>query len=172
MHVLVATAGELDPGAASDFAVALSGGDTISVLTVIEIPRRLLHDLRGVMGEQPAAVVDRDVEYVDAPTASSGTPRGWPGDDEMISRYLENKRIQYTQPVIDAVAKQGAEANGVVVEGEDAATAILDYVASNDTEALIIGSHGQGVFQGLLGSTGTKLVRRSPVPVVLIRSAD
>lgn len=171
MHVLVATDGELDPGAAAEFAVALSAGDPISVLTVIEIPRRLLQDLRGVMGEQAPADVDRDVEYVDTPTASSGTPRGWPGDDEMISRYLESKKIEYTQPVVDAIRVQGGEASGIVLEGENAANAILEHLASDDVGALIIGSHGQGVFQGLLGSTGTKLVRRAPAPVVLIRSA-
>ena len=38
-------------------------------------------------------------------------------------------------------------------------------------DVVVIGSHGSGVFQGLLGSTGTKIVRRSPRPVLLIRSA-
>lgn len=89
----------------------------------------------------------------------------------MISRYLESKKIEYTQPVVDAIRVQGGEASGIVLEGENAANAILEHLASDDVGALIIGSHGQGVFQGLLGSTGTKLVRRAPAPVVLIRSA-
>ena len=47
MHVLVATDGKLDPNRVADFAVRLAGSDgMVTVVTVIEIPRRLLSDLR------------------------------------------------------------------------------------------------------------------------------
>ena len=171
MHVLVATDGKLDPATAARFAERLAG-DTgrITVLTVIEIPRRLLSELRGVMGEHPTAEIDSDVEYVERPSRGTGTPRSWPGDDVIISRYLADKRVEYAQPVVDAIGNADLEASGIVVESEDAAGTILEQVEALGVDALIIGSHGQGLFQGLLGSTGTKVMRRAPIPVLLLRN--
>ncbi len=48
---------------------------------------------------------------------------------------------------------------------------ILEQIEALDADAVVIGSHGQGLFQGLLGSTGTKIVRRCSRPVLLIRSS-
>ena len=171
MHVLVATDGKLEPESAARYAERLAGDrGRVTVLTVIEIPRRLLSELRTVMGEHPTAEIDSDVEYVERPTRGTGTPRSWPGDDVIIDRYLADKRFEYAQPVIDAIGNPELEAAGVVVEGEDAAKTILDQAEALGADVLIIGSHGQGVFQGLLGSTGTKLMRRAPIPVLLLRN--
>ena len=171
MHVLVATDGKLDPATAATYAQRLAG-DTgrITVLTVIEIPRRLLSELRTVMGEHPAAEIDSDVEYVDRPSPGTGTPRSWPGDDAIVARYLADKRVEYTQPILDAIDNAAIEATGVVVEGEDAARTILERASAHGVDVLVIGSHGQGLFQGVLGSTGTKLMRRAPIPVLLLRN--
>lgn len=171
MHVLVATDGKLDPQIAARYAERLAG-DTgrITVLTVIEIPRRLLTELRSVMGEQPTAEIDSDVEYVDSPARGTGTPRSWPGDNAIIERYLADKRVEYTQPIIRQLDDTEIATAGLVVEGEDATRTILDRIDALQADVLIIGAHGQGRFQGFLGSTGTKLVRRAPIPVLLLRN--
>ena len=171
MHVLVATDGKLDPATAARYAERLAGETgRITVLTVIEIPRRLLTELRTVMGEQPTAEIDSDVEYVDSPARGTGTPRSWPGDNVIIERYLADKRVEYTQPIIDELSASNVATAGVVVEGEDATRTILDQIHALEADVLIIGAHGQGLFQGFLGSTGTKLVRRAPIPVLLLRN--
>ena len=36
-------------------------------------------------------------------------------------------------------------------------------------DVVVVGAKGKNAFQGLLGSTGAKLVRRSPVPVLVLR---
>ena len=170
MHVLIATDGELDPGDAARFAAALAGVEgRVTILTVIEIPRRLLAELRDVMGEQSPVAVDTDEEYVGYAPDATTPPAGWPGDDAMIARYLEDKKHQITEPVFTALAELGVSADQVVSEGEDAATVILEQIDSGGVDVLVIGSHGQGLFQGLLGSIGTKLVRRSPRPVLVVR---
>lgn len=169
MRVLVATDGRIDPQEAADYAVPLAGDDPITVLTVVEIPRRLLQELRQVMGEPAEVQVDADVEYVEPPATEVETPRGWPGDDAMIARYLEDKRVEYTQPVVDALVARGATATGKVVEGEDAAKGILEEADRLDVGVVIVGAHGQGYWEGLLGSTGTKVVRRSARPVLVLK---
>lgn len=172
MHVLVATDGGLDPGQAAEFATRLAGeGGRITVLTVVEIPRRLLSDLRRVWGEQSDVGTIADSQYVDTPAVTPPAPPGWPGDEAILERYLVDKRIQCADPIVNAVVLRGAAAEGMVLEGEKPAAVITETLTELDADVLVVGSHGQGLFQGLLGSESTKLVRRSPKPVLVIRNA-
>lgn len=173
MHVLVATDGGLDPEQAAEFATRLAGVDgNVTVLTIVEIPRRLLSDLRRVWGEQPDVGTIADTQqYVDTPAVAHEAPPGWPGDDAIIDRYLVDKRIQCADPVVEAVTARGVRAEGLVLEGEKPAAEIAEAAQDRGADILVVGSHGQGLFQGLLGSESTKLVRRSPIPVLVIRNA-
>lgn len=48
--------------------------------------------------------------------------------------------------------------------------AIVEYVEDNAVDAVVIGSHGRsGVSRILLGSVAETVVRRSPVPVTVVR---
>jgi len=171
VHVLVATDGSLDIEKVTSFATRLAGDDgKVTVLTVVEIPRRLLSDLRRVMGELPEVGVIADDEYVETPAVAQQAPSGWPGDDAMIERYLVDKRIQCADPIATAISATGIAAEAIVAEGEKPANLIAEQVVDLDVDVLVIGSHGQGLFQGVLGSTGTKLVRRCPKPVLLLRN--
>ncbi len=179
MHVLVATDGRIDPEEAAAFAAPLAGpAGRVTVMTVVEIPRRLLDDLRDAMGQLREVAIDSDAEYVTPPPApvvagssepATETPRAWPGDDAMIARYLEDKRIAYTEPVVEALRARGVAAEGIVEEGENAAGTILRRLDELGADVIVIGAHGQGYFEGLLGSTGTKVVRRSPKPVLVLK---
>ena len=171
MHVLIATDGKLDVAAASDFAASLSGSSgRVTVLTVVEVPRAFLHDMRGQWGASDGAGVIIDDEFIATPAVPQEAPRGWPGDDAMIERYLSDKLEQNTSPIVAALQTLGVEAEGSVVESEDVAGTLINQIQALDAGVIVIGSHGQGLFQGLLGSTGTKIVRRCPKPVLLIRS--
>ncbi|MBT8211873.1 MAG: universal stress protein [Acidimicrobiia bacterium] len=167
MKVVVATDGTLDPEQVAGYVVPLAASDTVHVLTVVEVPRRLLADLRAVYGEQPAVRVDRDAEYV-SPSGSGVPPQDWPGDDAMIDRYLSDKLTERTAPMVDAITAAGGNAAAEVVESENSANSILEQAKELGADLICIGAHGQGVFEGLLGSVGTKVVRRAHVPVLLI----
>ncbi len=170
MHVLVATDGTLDIDEAAKFAMALAGDDgKITVATIVRIPRRLLQELRAQYGEQAGVTVDSDAEYVNTPQVDTTTPMSWPGDDKVIDQYLGNKRVEVARPVAEAIRAAGGTAESIVREGEDIASDIIDLSKEIDADVVVIGSHGHGAFQGLLGSTGAKLVRRSVVPVLVIR---
>jgi nucleotide-binding universal stress UspA family protein len=172
VHVLVATDGGLDPEQAAEFATRLAGdGGRVTVLTVVEIPRRLLREMRQVWGEQPDVGTIADTQYVDTPAVPLAAPPGWPGDDAILERYLGDKRVQCVEPIVEAVTLRGAEAEGIVLEGEKPAALIAEKLDEIGADVLVVGSHGQGLFQGLLGSESTKLVRRSSKPILVIRSA-
>jgi nucleotide-binding universal stress UspA family protein len=172
MHVLVATDGELETAAAAAFAATLAGTDgRVTVLTVVEIPRAFLNDVRPSWSSEAGPSVVADYTYVETPKAQQDGPTGWPGDDRLIERYLGDKLHQNTAPLVRALEERGIEAEARVVESENVAPTIIEQLLALDAEVVVIGSHGQGLFQGLLGSTGTKIVRRSPRPVLLLRSA-
>ncbi len=87
----------------------------------------------------------------------------------MIDQYLGNKRIEISRPVVEAIRAIGGTAEAVVREGDDIEDAIMALRKELDADVIVIGSHGHGAFQGLLGSTGAKLVRRALVPVLVVR---
>ena len=170
MHVLVATDGSIDTDKAATFAASLAGPDgSTTVATIVRVPRSLLTDLRRKFGESSTPVVDADAEYVETPAATGAAPRSWPGDDAVIDQYLGDKRIELCRPIVNAIREDGGKAESVVREGDDPATDIIALAAEIEADAIVVGSHGHGGFQGLLGSTGAKLVRRSPCPVLVIR---
>jgi nucleotide-binding universal stress UspA family protein len=170
MHVLVATDGSIDPQKAAEFAASLAGPDgSTTVATIVRVPRMGLTALRGDLGEMCGGAVAADAEYVGAPSVDTGTPRGWPGDDAIIDQYLGDKRIERCRPIVTAIREAGGIAESVVREGDDTAGDIIALSTELGTEAIVIGSHGKGGFQGLLGSTGAKLVRRAKCPVLVVR---
>ncbi|MEF8809008.1 universal stress protein [Natronomonas sp.] len=73
-----------------------------------------------------------------------------------------------------AGAKDAAADAGVDVTTESTvgrpARAIVDYADEQEIDHIVIGSHGRdGISRVLLGSVAETVVRRSPVPVTVIR---
>ena len=172
MHVLVATDGTLDTEKAALFATSLAGSEgSTTVVTIVRIPRRLVEELRSKWGAQVAPTQDADAEYVRAPQVDGRgvAPRSWPGDDAVIEQYLGNKRVENARPVVQAIRDLGGKAEAIVREGDDVEDEIMAMREELDADVIVIGSHGHGAFQGLLGSTGAKLVRRAKVPVLVVR---
>ncbi len=171
MHVLIATDGRLSPVSAADFALRLAGDDgKVTILTVVEVPRMLLTELRRVFGESDSEVLILDHEEVS--TKPSGSPRasGWPGDDAVINRYLEDQKESRTRELVAAIEDRSGRTPTVEVrESEKAASEILAAIDELKPDVTCIGSHGRGRFEGLLGSTGTKIARLATCPVLLLR---
>jgi nucleotide-binding universal stress UspA family protein len=172
VHVLVATDGEIEASTAAEFAARLAGADgRVTVLTVVEVPRTFINDIREHWGPGDSESVVADYTFVETPVDRRDGPTGWPGDDAMIERYLADRLARNTRPLVDALRRRGIETVAQVVESENVTPTIIERVVALDADVVVIGSHGRGLFQGLLGSTGTKIVRQSPRPVLLIRSA-
>jgi nucleotide-binding universal stress UspA family protein len=171
MHVLVATDGQLDSAAVAKFSAPLAGPDgTVTVLTVIEVPRAMLQELQSHFSDQEPPqlhMVDTETVATDAPQ----NPRSWPGDDAIINQYLDNKRDQICTPLVAALEEAGVTATSRVVEGQ-ADRGILDTARELEADVIVIGAHGSGFFEGLLGSTGAKVTRLAKRPVLLLRNSN
>jgi nucleotide-binding universal stress UspA family protein len=170
MQILIATDGNLDPDTAADLAARLAEkGDTVTLATVIEVPRTLLTELRAFYRTPPPkADIDEDHEYVGQPTAGT-LSKQWPGDDAMIARYVADQTAKRTDPVKKALVAKGITPVVVARESDAPAATIVELVAEYDSELLIIGTHGRSRLEGLLGSTGTKLARLAPCSLILVR---
>ncbi|MGI9641257.1 MAG: universal stress protein, partial [Acidimicrobiia bacterium] len=95
--------------------------------------------------------------------------KSFPGDDSLVAPYLGDKRIEICRPIVKAIRELGGEAESHVMEADDIDDDILMMAKDLDVDVLVVGSHGHNAFQGLLGSTGAKVVRRSKVPVLVLR---
>lgn len=166
MKTLIATDGDIDIEKVTRAAAGFGDGE-VTVLTVIEVPRSLLTNLREVYGERHEPKISTDAEYVTLPASEPSIGRGWPGDDEMIARYVSDQTERRLKPLQEALAQVGVNATVKAVEGEEAVEIIL--AACKDIDLLVVGTHGTGRFDGLLGATSTKLARRAPCSVLLIR---
>jgi nucleotide-binding universal stress UspA family protein len=172
VHVLIATDGKLAVEEVARFVAPLAGdGGDVTVLTVVEIPHSFLAEMRSQYGEQGPPEVVGDNEYI-AVSHGGTEPFGWPGDVAMIERYKEDKRVQRCTPLVEALNGVGVAATGKVVESEQTARAILDGIEACEADLVVIGSHGQGLFEGLLGSTGTKIARQAGCAVLLVHNRD
>lgn len=170
MHVLIATDGQLAAEPAADLAARLAGPEgQVTILTVVEVPRRLLGDLRAAFGDITPEAISVDHETVDVRERVRTEHSGWPGDDAVIERYLSDQGQDRTAGLVKALRDKGYEPAIDLREGEQPAADVLRAVDQLGVDVLCIGSHGKGLFEGLLGSVGTKLIRLSPCPVLLIR---
>ena len=75
------------------------------------------------------------------------------------------------EEVTDDVAASGVglEVSTAIEVGKPVA-AIVEYAEEHDVDQIVMGSHGRsGVSRVLLGSVAETVVRRSPVPVTVVR---
>jgi len=168
MHVMIATDGSLDPKQTAALAASVAGaGGRVTVFTVVEVPRRLLSELRAASA--PAAVpAEIDVAY--RRTQAEDAPVGhWVGDDAFVENYVHRVVATRTDELVAELEALGVDADVVGAEGESASRSVLEAVKDREPDVLCVGTHGDGRFEGLLGSLSTKLARLAPCPVLLIR---
>jgi nucleotide-binding universal stress UspA family protein len=87
--------------------------------------------------------------------------------------HLQENAEERTRAVLDEATSRAAD-HGIEITTETVvgmpSRAIVEWAKSNETDGIVIGSHGrQGVTRVLLGSVAESVVRRSPVPVTVVR---
>jgi nucleotide-binding universal stress UspA family protein len=105
------------------------------------------------------------------PTSGFSSGLGAPASAEM---WYENAKERAERRLEDA--RERAEEAGVAVETAvemgRPSRVIVEYVEEEDNgvDGIVMGSHGRdGVARVLLGSVAETVVRRSPVPVTVVR---
>lgn len=87
---------------------------------------------------------------------------------------LDRARTDLVDGIVDACGDRTPEleVRGAVRRGRPAET-ILEYAEEHAIDLLVVGRTGRGgVAEALLGSTADRLVRRSPIPVVVVPNGD
>lgn len=108
--------------------------------------------------------------YVMDPMLDYGRRRAFPGyrqDDEFANEREKGEHV--LESVLESVP-EGIDVETALEAGEPART-IVGFAEEQDVDGIVIGSHGrQGASRYLLGSVAELVVRRSPVPVTVVRS--
>jgi nucleotide-binding universal stress UspA family protein len=178
MNILVATDGVLDPQKIVD-AVGrwYEDGDMVTVFTAVNIPTEFLHGL-GESGVQEAARIakeagqtlgagDRAAERLVGVMHTQGRAK----TDSPVLRALASTAASRTKSAIKALADNGIEAKPQWRTSENrTASTIISVIRELDAGIVIVGSHGHGRFEGMLGSTVTKLARHAPCSVLILRN--
>lgn len=124
--------------------------------------------LSFALDEYPDADITA-LSVVDPTDVGYGSIEAAPSTFERLQRSVEER----TDRVLDDAEATAAE-RGVTVRKERVvgmpSRAIVEWAEDNDVDAIVIGSHGrEGVSRVLLGSVAEAVVRRSPVPVTVVR---
>ncbi|APW98499.1 universal stress protein UspA [Halobiforma lacisalsi AJ5] len=81
---------------------------------------------------------------------------------------LERAKWRLVEDVVATVDSRDCEVRPAVRRGRPAST-ILSYAADNDVDLLVVGRTGRGnIERTLLGSVTDRLLRRSPIPVLVV----
>ncbi|TKR27627.1 universal stress protein [Natronomonas salsuginis] len=141
MRILVPYDGSEQADAALEYAVTQHPGDDLVLLHVLDFVEA------GYSAAPEAALAGYWEEWYEQAESSA-------------EELLENAA---------AAIETEADVETEVVVGPPA-NAIVEYIETEDIDAVVIGSHGRDGFSRiLLGSVAETVVRRSPVPVTVVR---
>ena len=142
-HVLVAIDGSDPSWEALAYTAERYADDRITILNIVD-------PLEGVYGGMEAG-------YYDPDAFERARERG-----ETICERARERLAE--AGVLEALSIE------TVVEIGRPSRAIVDYATEAEVDHVVIGSHGRGgVSRILLGSVAETVVRRSPVPVTVVR---
>lgn len=152
--MLIATAGALSPDPVASFAERLVDPDGwVRVITVIEVPRSFLDDIRGE-GWYP---------LTDANASWSSE------EDALIARYVEERGRRLTDPLLAALRTRGIEAAVTYLEGEDPAETIIKAAEDMGADVVVLGAtkHLFSEWE----SVSARVLRDTHRPVLVIPAA-
>ena len=92
-------------------------------------------------------------------------------DREIETNVLKDRAEKYLGQLKEGIEKEGVPAEIVIQTGKNPYSVIVAYAKENDVDLIMMSTHGMGGFERAgIGSVSDKVVRDSPVPVLLIRS--
>ncbi|WP_338741819.1 universal stress protein [Haloplanus salilacus] len=90
-------------------------------------------------------------------------------DRDSVREALQDEGERAVAAVEERSAERGVASTGDVIEGVPE-TAILDYVDEGGIDLIAMGTHGRdGLDRYLVGSVTERVIRRTHVPVVVVR---
>jgi nucleotide-binding universal stress UspA family protein len=132
-------------------AQILPAGGTVSVVTVIEVPRSFLDGLESENWHP----FDEDEQM---------------GDREavLVDRYVEERGRKLIEPVMAALRSRGIEANEIFVEGTDRAAAICETAEQVEADLIMMGATRRLFGEGTWESISGQVLQRTHLPILLV----
>lgn len=126
--------------------------------------------LRRALSLHPDATITV-LHVIDWHTSDLG-PGGWGDSPNTFEDWLDEAR-EHAADLFDEAAAIAAEYDAEIATdtavGDDARQ-IVQYAEDHDVDLVVIGSHGRSIpARVLLGSVSETVVRRAPVPVMVVR---
>lgn len=91
-------------------------------------------------------------------------------DEIIVEDKVGEDETKYVFEMVRHIAGQNERDAETATEEGEPSRAILKWIDENDTNHVVIGSHGRsGVARWLLGSVSETVVRRAPVPVTVVK---
>jgi nucleotide-binding universal stress UspA family protein len=107
------------------------------------------------------------LNVIDPVEAGYSAAATMPGYSE---EWYENRKEEAESLFEAATATLGDHEVETVTDVGRPSRTIISYVEDNDVDQVVMGSHGRsGMTRILLGSVAESVVRRSPVPVTIVR---
>jgi len=109
------------------------------------------------------------LSVIDPTDVGYGSVEAAPSTFEHLQRTAEERTEAVLEAARETAAERGIELTTETVIGMPS-RAIVEWAENNEVDGIVIGSHGrEGVTRVLLGSVAESVVRRSPVPVTVVR---
>jgi nucleotide-binding universal stress UspA family protein len=126
------------------------------------------HALEHVLSEHADARITV-LHVIDPARATYGAQAGIPPSSEEWFEAEEARAEKLFENVREQAREAGVEVTTTTQVGQPSRT-IVEYAEDHDVDHVVIGSHGRrGLSRVLLGSVAELVVRRSPVPVTVVR---
>ncbi len=154
MHVLVATAGALSPEPVVEFARHLIGGTgSVTVTTVVEVPRSFLEDL------------DAD-NWHPLHDSNNREPA-----ESVVDAYLKERGHRITDPLRHALEGARIPCDVRVLEGADPAAEISKAADELGADVVILGATKQIFDRDAWESVSARVMIESGRPVLVVPEA-
>ncbi|WP_251343809.1 universal stress protein [Haloplanus halophilus] len=109
------------------------------------------------------------LSVIDPTDVGYGSIEAAPSTFERLQETAEERTEKVLEEAAATAAERGVEVTTETVIGMPS-RAIVEWAENNDIDGIVVGSHGrEGVTRVLLGSVAESVVRRSPVPVTVVR---
>ena len=126
------------------------------------------HALEHVLSEHADARITV-LHVIDPARATYGAQAGIPPSSEEWFEAEEARAEKLFENVREQAREAGVDVTTTTQVGQPSRT-IVEYAEDHDVDHVVIGSHGRrGLSRVLLGSVAELVVRRSPVPVTVVR---
>jgi nucleotide-binding universal stress UspA family protein len=154
VHVLVATTGVLPPNAVADLCdmIAPAPGSSITVMTVVQVPRTFLASLDEEERRSLLEDESRREEKAEVKAA----------------RYLDERGRRVVNPLVSALAARGRNAEVRLVEGDDPAEAIIRTAADVTADLVVMGATRRLFTEQAWTSVSARVMEKTQCPLVLV----